>query len=62
MLQDKRSEKTATSSREAGTSRAGVEDPMLEFVRDVSVSNLEVFKFNDRTDFDIDVTPAVVWE
>jgi serine/threonine protein kinase len=63
MLQDKRSEKTAESSnsREAGTSRA-VADPMLEFVREVSQSELELFKFNDMTDFDIDVAPAVVWE
>jgi len=61
MLQDKRSVKTAESSREAGSTRA-VADPMLEFVREVSQSQLEVFKFNDMTDFDIDVTPAVLWE
>lgn len=35
MLQDKRSERTAESSREADNSRATV-DPLLEFVREVS--------------------------
>jgi serine/threonine protein kinase len=61
MLQDKRSVKTAESSREGDTTR-GAEDPMLEFVREISESELEIFKFNDMTDYDIDVTPAIVWE
>jgi serine/threonine protein kinase len=60
-LQEKRSCKTADSSREADASRA-VEDPMLEFVRQVSDSQVNVYKFNDMTDHDISVAPAVIWD
>lgn len=60
-LQEKRSCKTADSSREAEVTRA-IEDPMLEFVRTVSESELNVYKFNDMTDHDISVTPAQFWE
>jgi hypothetical protein len=35
---------------------------MLNFVRQTSVSNLEIQKFNDMTDFDIQTTPGEVWE
>ena len=59
-LQEKRSTKTADSSIENNTSRA-VGESMLDFVREAS-SELEVFKFNDMTDFDLDVTPAALWE
>jgi len=60
-LQEKRSCKTADSSREADASRA-VEDPMLEFVREASDSQVNVYKFNDMTDHDISVAPAVIWD
>ena len=35
---------------------------MLELVRQTSVQNLEMYKYNDMTDFDIQADPAVVWE
>jgi len=35
---------------------------MLNFVRQTSISNLEIQKFNDMTDFDIQTTPGEVWE
>lgn len=35
---------------------------MLELVRETSESNLEVYKFNDMTDFDITVSPADILE
>jgi len=33
---------------------------MFEFVR--QVSTVDLYKFNDMTDFDIEVAPAVVWD
>lgn len=60
-LSELRSKKTCDSSREAANSRA-VDEPMLELVRQTSVKNLELFKFNDMTDHDIDVTPGTIWE
>jgi serine/threonine protein kinase len=60
-LQAKRSARTAESSREAANSR-GAEDPLLEFVREASVSELELYRFNDLTDHDIDVSPGSIWE
>ena len=35
---------------------------MLEYVRQVSASAVNVYKFNDMTDHDIDVAPSVVWD
>jgi len=35
---------------------------MLEFVRKVSDSALNIYKFNDMTDHDIDVAPSIIWE
>ena len=61
-LQEKRSVKTADSSRDgAGNSRA-VEDPILELIRQASESEVELYKFNDLNDYDIDVAPGVLWE
>ena len=60
-LQTKRSVKTATSSRDEEACRA-INDPMLEFVRQTSASQLNLYKFNDMTDHDIDVAPGVLWE
>jgi len=60
-LQEQRSKKTCDSSREVASSRA-IDEPMLELVRQTSVKNLELFKFNDMTDHDIDVTPGTIWE
>ena len=60
-LVELRSKKTCDSSREAANSRA-IDEPLLELVRQTSVKNLELFKFNDMTDHDIDVTPGTIWE
>merc|ERR1712183_1083474 len=58
-LTERRTAKTTDSSRE-GSSKRG--DEMLQLVRQTSVSNLEIQKFNDMTDFDIQTTPGEVWE
>jgi len=50
-LSEKRTAKTTDSSREENTSRGY--DQMLELVRQTSVANLELKKYNDMTDFDI---------
>lgn len=60
-LQESREKKTADSSRECANSRA-IENPMLELVRQCSQKNLELYKFNDMTDHDIDVAPSTIWE
>ena len=60
-LQEKRSEKTADSSGANGNSR-GVDDLMLEYVKQASSTELELFKFNDMTDHDIDVSPGHIWD
>lgn len=59
-LSEKRSTKTAESSGDDRNSR-GI-DQMLELVRQTSVSDLENLKFNDKTDFDIEADPGVLWE
>ena len=56
-LQEKRSAKTADSSREDNNSRG---DKMLQLVR--QQSNLDIYKFNDMTDHDIDVSPGLIFE
>jgi len=35
---------------------------MNELIREASASELEVYKFNDMADYDIDVSPGFVWE
>ena len=59
-LQEKRSQKTSDSSTE-NQSRA-FDDGMLHIVREVSQAELDLYKFNDMTDHDIDITPADFWE
>jgi len=61
-LADKRAEKTAQNSQaaEAQTNNRG--DQMNELIREASASELEVYKFNDMNDYDIDVSPGFVWE
>jgi len=49
-LQEKRSAATS-SSTDRYNSRG---DSMLEFVRKASESQIELFRFNDMTDFDVD--------
>jgi len=58
-LTERRTAKTTDSSREGKSSRG---DDMLQLVRQTSVSNLEIQKFNDMTDFDIQTSPGDVWE
>ena len=57
-LQEKRLAKTAGSSREDNHSRG---DQMLQIVRQAT-HHLELFKFNDMTDHDIDVSPGLIFE
>lgn len=61
-LQEKRANKTADCSREEANSRGAMQDPLFEFVRQTSESELEIYKFNDLTDHDITVPPAAIWE
>lgn len=56
-LAEQRSQATAESSREDVNSRG---DTMLDLVRQVSV--LDCCKFNDMTDFDLEVVPGVVFD
>lgn len=35
---------------------------MKELVREASVSQLELYKFNDLVDHDIEVMPGTIWE
>lgn len=35
---------------------------MLELVRQTTEKNLDLFKFNDMTDHDIDVSPGTIWD
>jgi len=56
-LTERRTAKTTDTSRGSSGNRG---DQMLELVRQTSA--LEVQKFNDMTDFDIQTTPGEVWE
>jgi hypothetical protein len=58
-LTERRTAKTTDSSREGGSRRG---DNMLQLVIQTSVSSLEIQKFNDMTDFDIQTSPGDVWE
>lgn len=55
-IAEKRSEQTTDSSRD-GTARG---DAMLDLVKQTSV--IGVRRFNDMTDFDIQVQPGVIWD
>jgi len=57
-----RSNKTTDTSEKAVDNSRGVENDMLELVRQTTVSNLDLFKFNDMTDHDIDISPGNVVE
>lgn len=35
---------------------------MLQLVRELPSVGLDAYRFNDQTDFDIDVAPGVVWD
>jgi len=56
-LAERRSQNTQASSRENVNSRG---DAMLDLVRETSA--LEIRRFNDMTDHDIEVEPGVIWE
>lgn len=60
-LSEKRMEKNtnASSRDEDKTYRGG---DMLELVRQVSDSQLQLYKFNDMVDHDIEVMPGQIWE
>ena len=59
-LQEKRSQKTAHSSKEDDKNYRG--GPMTELIRQASASELEIYKFNDLVDHDIEVSPGTIWE
>lgn len=59
-LNEKRSEKTAHMSKDDEKNYRG--DVMKELVREASVSQLELYKFNDLVDHDIEVMPGQIWE
>lgn len=61
-LMEKRSQKTAdTSSRETDTNRGACSE-MNQLIRQMSLENLRLYRFNDMADHDIDVDPSVIWE
>jgi len=58
-LQELRSQKTSASSRDdKGNSRG---EFMEEYIREQLALD-QVYKFNDMADFDVDVSPALIWE
>lgn len=60
-LNEKRMEKNTTaSSRDEDKNYRGGD--MKEFVRQVSESELQLYKFNDMVDHDIEVMPGQFWE
>lgn len=59
-LQEKRSEKQSHSTKEDDKNYRG--GPMKELVRQASASELEIYKFNDLVDHDIEVMPGTIWE
>jgi serine/threonine protein kinase len=59
-LNDKRSEKTAHMSKEDDKNYRGGD--MKELIRQPSESQLELYKFNDLVDHDVEVMPGTIWE
>jgi len=59
-LNEKRSEKTNHMSKDDDKNYRGGE--MKELVRQASASQLEIYKFNDMVDHDIEVMPGTIWE
>jgi len=60
-LQELRSQKTADTSEKAIAGTRG-ECDMLELVRQTTAKTLDLFKFNDMTDHDIDISPGNIVE
>jgi len=60
-LQELRSQKTADTSEKATAGTRGESD-MLELVRQTTAPTLDLFKFNDMTDHDIDISPGNIVE
>jgi hypothetical protein len=61
-LMEKRSQKTADTSRETDTNRAGINSELNQLIRQQSLESLRLYRFDDMADHDIDVDPAVLWE
>jgi len=61
-LMDKRSQKTADTSRNTDSNRAGINSELNQLVRQQSLETLRLYRFNDMNDHDIDVDPSVLWE
>lgn len=59
-ITEKRAEKTVAASNANESRSRG--DLMNELIREVSNSELEIYKFNDMVDYDIDVSPGFFWE
>jgi len=58
-IADKESASTTISSREDAASRG---DNMLDLIRQPASETLQLRKFNYMQDYDIDVTPGVIWD
>lgn len=58
-LAEKETANTAASSREDVASRG---DNMLDLIRQPASETLQLRKFNYMQDYDIDVTPGVIWD
>jgi len=59
-ITEKRAGKTSQTSNAIESKSRG--ELMNELIREASVSQLEIYKFNDMVDFDIDVSPGHLWE
>jgi len=61
-LNEKRSEKTNHMSKDDDGNKNYRGGEMKELVRQASADQLELYKFNDLVDHDIEVMPGTIWE
>merc|ERR1711998_200103 len=61
-LSEKRSEKTVDSTPRQGGAHSRGDTQLLQLIRQTSMSNLMIYKYNDMTDHDIDVAPGEILE
>lgn len=62
-LQEKRNEKSTAVTDGCTTNKAEKNSRgVLELVRETSLANLNNYKFNDMSDFDVEVDPTVIWD
>jgi len=61
-VSEKRSEKTVDSTPRQGGAHSRGDTQLLQLIRQTSMANLMLYKYNDMTDHDIDVSPGEILE